>query len=313
MRDRLGEKLKEKLWADYRQEDEGVAEAEPEETSSLPTKLTQWVGGIVSLVLVFGVIYWVFELGRRDANEVPVIQAMAGQARDVPQNAGGPQVSDQGLQVNEVLGSDDTAPVEPETRLAPPPQRVVAADVASTPVTPVSPPVQTPPESPAETPVAPPTETAFTLPPSLPGADPDMTRAARRVQAASLSPNADLLSSAIASAISTVAAEEAGVAVPSAAVDPVLTPAAGSPFAGETMIQLGAYDDEESANRDYDALLIDNQDLMGGLTRFVERREAGGRVFYRLRARGFADIETATDMCTALLARNIQCIAVTAR
>ena len=79
------------------------------------------------------------------------------------------------------------------------------------------------------------------------------------------------------------------------------------------MIQLGAYDDEESANRDYDALLANNQDLMGRLVRFVERREAGGRVFYRLRARGFTSKEEATDMCTALLARSVQCIAVTAR
>jgi len=306
MRDKLGEKLKQKLWADYQPRETAVEDAAPEEAGRLSTTLAQWVGGLVSLVLVLGAIYWVFELGRRDANEVPVVQAMGGAARDLPENAGGPQVGNQGLQVNEVLGSDNTAPVEPETRLAPPPQRVVAADV-----TPATVP------DPGETPVAPATDEALTPPPSLPEADPDMTRPVRRVVAAGLSPTADLLSDAIANAISTVAAEEAGkltpTPTPAPTPNPVLTPAAGSPFAGEKMIQLGAYDDEESANRDYDALLVDNQDLMGGLTRFVERREAGGRVFYRLRARGFADIEAATDMCTALLARNVQCIAVTAR
>lgn len=322
MRDRLGEKLKQKLWADYQPDEEAVDEPQDGQVPSLSSKLAQWVGGVVSLTLVLGAIYWIFELGRRDANEVPVIQAMGGVARDLPENAGGPLVGNQGLQVNEVLGNDNTAPVEPETRLAPPPQRVEAQDVvpAPAPETPVAPVADTP----APPPSTPPSIPALTQP----EADPNMTRPERRLQSAALSPNADLLSEAIANAISTVAAEEAGDAAdtpaaptptapaataPSPAPDPVLTPAAGSPFAGEVMIQLGAYDDEESANRDYDALLVDNQDLLGSLTRFVERREAGGRVFYRLRARGFADIGAASDMCTALLARSVQCIAVTAR
>jgi len=132
------------------------------------------------------------------------------------------------------------------------------------------------------------------------------------VQAAGLSENADILSDAIASAIleATTGAAPAPTTPPEAIENPA--PPAVS-FAGEKMIQLGAYDDEESANRDYDLLLEDNQDLMGRLVRFVERREAGGRVFYRLRARGFTNMEEAADMCTALLARSVQCIAVTAR
>ena len=150
------------------------------------------------------------------------------------------------------------------------------------------------------------------LPPSLPGADPEMARPERRVQAAPLSENADILSEAIANAILEATT---GVA-PAPATAPEAAPSAPLPaasFVGEKMIQLGAYDDEASANRDYDVLLEDNQDLMGRLVRFVERREAGGRVFYRLRARGFTNMEEAADMCSALLARSVQCIAVTAR
>jgi len=307
MRDKLGEALKRRLWEEYSPEPEAVADPQTiesgREDAATGSKLVQWVGALVSMALVIGVIYWVFQLGQRDATEVPVIQAMVGEARELPANSGGPEVDNQGLQVNEVLGSDATAPIEPETTLAPPPQRVVAADVTPPPdaqAAPILVPVETALQATPEPPEA------SQLPASLPNADPNMARPERRVQAAALPDNANLLSDAIASAILEATAEDA----PAPPEAPAPAPQS---FAGEKMIQLGAYDDEESANRDYDALLEDNQDLMGRLVRFVERREAGGRVFYRLRARGFTNMEEATDLCAALLARSVQCIAVTAR
>lgn len=323
MRDKLGETLKQRLWDEYQPTDQQEEEGGPPEGPALSSKLAQYAAGFVSLALVFGAVYWVFELGRRDANEVPVIQAMGGVARELPANSGGAEVDNQGLQVNEVLGNSETAPIEPETRLAPPPQRVVAEDVLPLTTTePVAGPAILTPVNPAEgiNPAAPatPESPAFTLPPSLPGADPNMTRPQRRVLASTALPeSADLLSNAIADAIREATTEDTAV-VPDNAPAPSPAPQASAvpftpAFIGEKMIQLGAYDDEDSANRDYDALLIDNQDLMGRLVRFVERREAGGRVFYRLRARGFTSMDEAAAMCEALLARSIQCIAVTAR
>ncbi len=306
MRDKLGENLRQKMWDEYQPDSDAVPDDQPESPRPLASKLGQWVGGLVSLALVLALVYWVFELGRRDANEVPVIQAMGGLARVVPEDSGGTVVEHQGLQVNEVLGGNETAPIEAETRLAPPPQRVVAADAP--PPTPATTPI---PQTTAAVPL-PQTATAFILPPSLPGADPNMRRPTRRTPVSSLSPNADILSQAIASAISEVANEGAASTTPSPPPAPT-TPPAAAQFSGERMIQLGAYDDEPSAIKDWEALVAENQDLMGNLTRFVERREAGGRVFYRLRARGFADMQAATDLCTALLARDVPCIAVTAR
>jgi len=317
MRDKLGETLKQRLWDEYQPTDQQEKEGGSPEMPALTSKLAQYAAGFVSLALVFGAVYWVFELGRRDANEVPVIQAMGGVSRELPANSGGAEVDNQGLQVNEVLGNSETAPIEPETRLAPPPQRVVAEDVVpAAGETVVGPAILTP-VNPAEgiDPAAPatPESPAFTLPPSLPDADPNMTRPQRRVLAsAALPESADLLSNAIADAIREATTEDTAV-VPDHAPAQSPAPQATPAFIGEKMIQLGAYDDEESANRDYDTLLIDNQDLMGRLVRFVERREAGGRVFYRLRARGFTSMDEASAMCEALLARSIQCIAVTAR
>ncbi len=331
MRDKLGENLRQRLWNEH-QSNGGTAPRVPpsgmeddrvEEPRPLASKLMQWVGGLVSLLLVLGVVYWVFELGRRDANEVPVIQAMGGAARVAPEDPGGRVVDNQGLQVNEVLAGNETAPVEPETRLAPPAQRVAPEDAATIPPPEILTPVQ--PSDTTSVPPAPqPAGQLSVLPSSLPEADPNMRRPVRRVSAPPLSPNAELLSEAIASAISEVVSEETSespalpapeATPPEAQAEPDTPPPAADPTGlnGERMIQLGVYDDEPSAIADWELLQADNQDLMGNLTRFVERREAGGRVFYRLRARGFANMNEATDMCTALLAREVQCIAVTAR
>ncbi|MCF6271895.1 MAG: SPOR domain-containing protein [Rhodobacteraceae bacterium] len=332
MRDKLGENIRQKLWDEYQLDNGNMSESEPEEARPLASRLAQWVGGLVSLALVLGLVYWVFELGRRDANEVPVIQAMDGAAREVPKDQGGVVVENQGLQVNEVLAAENTAPIEPETRLAPSPQRVGEGEV------PVAVPETVITSAPEATPTPEaPVDTAAVLPTSLAaGADPSMLRPVRRSGGVALSPDADILSDAIANAISEALNEESAaqdtanqnpdVVAPLAAAPPVVEPqAVPAPtftpapapapvsIAGERMIQFGSFDDEQSAMQEWEALLANNQDLLGTLTRFVERREAGGRVFYRLRARGFADMDEATDMCTVLLARDVSCIAVTAR
>ena len=314
MRDKLGETLRRRLWEQHHSDEPESArdpEAADEVVRPLSSRLAQWIGGLVSLSLVIGVVFWVFELGRRDANEVPVVKAMAGLARETPEDSRGPIVENQGLQVNQVLGSDETAPIEAETRLAPPPQRLTPADTAIPPAAlPEAPIVITPQPSQSET--------AFVLPPSLPDADPNMTRAVRRAPSEALSPTAQLLSNAIADAVSEVANEaaaDAQEATPAPPAPPPVTTPPATPATGQIMVQLGAgsYYNEEAAIREWDAALADNQDLMGDLSRFIDRREAGGRVFYRLRAPGFNSMVEASALCDALLARGVACIAVPPR
>ena len=72
------------------------------------------VGAVCSLLFVGIVSVWTYKLGIRDAMEVPIIQAMAGDARIKPEDAGGEQVAHQGLSVNSVLdggGASDVADV----------------------------------------------------------------------------------------------------------------------------------------------------------------------------------------------------------
>ncbi len=135
-----------------------------------------------------------------------------------------------------------------------------------------------------------------------------MTRPVRRVEQAGLSPNSELLSNAIADAIAEANATPEAVPVVStggtiANIVPV----------GTQMIQLGVFDDEQSALRDWDSLIGNQPDLLAGLERYIERREAGGRVFYRLRAIGFVDSIAASDLCAVLMGRDVQCIPVAAR
>lgn len=271
-----------------------AVEREGAETAG--ARIAKWLGGLVSLLLIVGVVYWVYQLGRRDANDVPVIQALGGVAREQPAEPGGEQASHQGLQVNEVLAGNETAALGEQTTLAPPPQRVVEQD---NPVELEA--VTTPDAEPAATGDTP---IVFDRPEGLIG-DPTMTRPERRVPVQGLSPNADLLSNAIADAI----AEEAGGGpAPVGNTAPVTSIAAGT-----VLIQFDVYDDEASAIRDWDVFVESHRDLIGSLTRYIERREAGGRVFYRLRAMGFDDMAHAENLCKALVLRDVPCITARAR
>ncbi|MBL4806005.1 MAG: SPOR domain-containing protein [Rhodobacteraceae bacterium] len=292
--------------------------------AGMAARVTKWVGGGLSLALTLGVIYWAYQLGQRDANDVPVIQAMGGVARERPEDPQGTQADHQGLDVNAVLAGDETVPVGSETQLAPPPQRATAEDQ------PIS-------EQPSETVLVLPVDEAVDRveiiepetggdPTELAG-DPNMTRPARRVVQTGLSPNSDRLSDAIASAIA-----EANSPTPTPVVETTVaeTPSEVSPetpaplismpdanatsvAVGTRMIQLGVFDDEESALRNWDLLLANQPDLLNGLQRYIERREAGGRVFYRLRALGFENAEQASTLCAVLMGRDVQCIPVAAR
>ncbi len=297
--------------------------ADDQQAGGLATQIAKWSGGIVSLILIFGVVYWVFELGKRDANDVPVIQAMGGVARERPEDPQGTQANNQGLDVNAVLASDETAPVGAQTQLAPPPQRATVEDVpvsdqppeTATEVIPLlqAEPVVVETQAPVETLV---TEPEAPIENAEPVIESDMTRPVRRVEQPGLSSSSEQLSDAIAAAI----AQEASNNAPNNATTTPVEPIAPQPGeavtqvpVGTQMIQLGVFDDEQSAIRNWDFLLSNQPDLLSGLNRYIERREAGGRVFYRLRAIGFADPAAASDLCAVLMGRDVQCIPVTAR
>lgn len=75
---------------------------ESDSTESAPLGATgvlamamRWIGAVASVGLVIGIIYWGFLLGQRDATDVPVIRALTGNARIVPDDPQGTQADNQ--------------------------------------------------------------------------------------------------------------------------------------------------------------------------------------------------------------------------
>ncbi len=87
--------------------------------SNLVENALRWAGALLSVGLLLGIVYWSFMLGQREATEVPVIRAMAGLPRILPDDPGGAVADYQGLEVNSVLGSDESGRIDTETTLAP--------------------------------------------------------------------------------------------------------------------------------------------------------------------------------------------------
>lgn len=80
--------------------------------------------------------------------------------------------------------------------------------------------------------------------------------------------------------------------------------------AGTRLAQLGAYDSEATARKEWDRFNTRFQDYMTGKQRVIQKASSGGRTFYRLRVMGFTDMSAARHFCAALVAANADCIPV---
>ncbi len=88
---------------------------------------------------------------------------------------------------------------------------------------------------------------------------------------------------------------------------------AASLAVGTRLVQLGAFDDEAGARKEWDRLVGRFGELLVGKERVVQAAQSGGRTFYRLRAHGFDNEDDARRFCSALLAENAACIPVAIR
>lgn len=83
--------------------------------------------------------------------------------------------------------------------------------------------------------------------------------------------------------------------------------------AGTRLVQIGAFDSPETARAEWERLEGRFADYLIGKDRVIQRATSGGRVFYRLRAHGFADLSDARRFCAAFVAQNVDCIPVVTR
>ena len=92
-----------------------------------------------------------------------------------------------------------------------------------------------------------------------------------------------------------------------ASIDPADIPA------GTRLVQLGAFETPEVARAEWRKVADRFADLMADKARVIEKAQAGGRVFYRLRAHGFKDMSDARRFCSALVLKDADCIPVVTR
>ena len=275
-------------------------------------KLVNVAGAITTAAVIAGVAVWGYRLAVRDAHGVPVIQAMQGPIRVAPEDPGGKVAAHVGLSVNRVAAEGVAAEVPDRLLLADPALALEADDApgigAAAPL----------PVSQADTmaralaladelarQVA-----AEAAPPADPGTDAateavdlppgalrqslrPMPRPARTEAAAGDITNTTMLSAPMATA---------PVEIASDSVRP-----------GTRLAQIGAFDDMDTARKEWDRIATRHAALFEGKGRVIQPATSVGRTFYRLRVHGFATEDDSRRFCSAIESGDLRCIPVTTR
>lgn len=288
-----------------------------------------WIGALFSIGLIVGLSIWAWQLTVRDVSGVPVIRALEGPMREPPAEPGGTIADHQGLAVNRITEGEEAAPAAERIVLAPAPLDLEEIDLTSASLPEqATPPVEgsdeetlalidrlleeaapldplpeaqdgeagaTVAEAPAEAEPAPPARPVIeVISASIPGV-------ARSLRPLVRPEEVVLVASLGGQSPATAAAPEV------TELDPETLPV------GTRLVQLGAFDDAETAREEWARLTNLYPDFFRDKDRVVERAVSGGREFFRLRAHGFDDLADARRFCTALNAQGAPCIAVTVR
>lgn len=105
------------------------AEPEGEGLSVRLARLTHYLGALVSVALMVGLMVWGWQLVMRDVSGIPVIKAVAGEARTTPDDPGGELTGHTGFAVNNVSGGADSGLVD-QVGIAPAATPLDDSDVA---------------------------------------------------------------------------------------------------------------------------------------------------------------------------------------
>jgi hypothetical protein len=282
--------------------------------------LTNVAGAALSLGLLIGVGVWGYHLVVRDVSGVPVVRAAKGPMRVVPEDPGGARAENQGLAINQIAATGGAARPAERVILAPSPLDLDAEDTV---------PVALSPSADASarggTEVAETSATVEDLVNQLMAeAQPfDATEVIQPISltqddtAAAPQPEITASRSALAGGLGRSLRPKVrpaqGARIASLSPGPVpsvldLDPD-GLP-AGTRLAQLGAYESEAVARREWDRIATRFGDFMKDKQRVVQKAQSAGSTFYRLRVHGFSDMNDARRFCAALQAEGAECISV---
>ena len=271
--------------------------------------LATWSGAAMSAALIGGLVVWGWQLTIRDVSGVPVIRALEGPMRTAPQAPGGERASHQGLAVNRVA-EDATDPPPQQVVLAPAEPDLAEEDLALAP------------------PAAIESATARALPASGGSREPVRALAATDLavaEALGLAGDAVLVLASARSGASDVPATTAGWLRPEPRPAPIRASLSGAGVAatqevplaaletGAQLVQLGAFETADAARAAWDELAGRFDGYFFGKHRVVQPASSAGRAFWRLRAAGFEDLADARRFCSALTARQAECIPAVVR
>ena len=277
-------------------------------------KIFNLIGAASSVALIAGLGFWGYQLAIRDVTDVPVIRALEGPARVQHADPGGQLAQHQGLSVNSVQAEGVAEGPAPQVILAPSPIDLDADDM-----------VQKLPEE----------DSTFGTVVSLPADAQDGVNAVAQALAlaeqlaAGVEPLDDVTEIRVSMAVAPVPVSVPGVKrSPRPASRPKFDRAVYNPSAieaaiaaaievnpaeieaGTRLVQLGAFDSRDEAAAEWKKISARFDEYIDGKSRVIEEASSGGRVFYRLRAHGFADLTSSRRFCAVLVAANASCIPV---
>ena len=286
--------------------DEGFAP-----TAGVPrvTSLVNYAGAALSLALILGVSFWGYKLIMRDVSGIPVVRAMEGDMRVLPDNPGGAVALHTGLAVNEVAAMGEAGGREDRLVLAPRTSGLAQEDLEAQPTS----------DATIGNGAIAQTEVVA---PVAPAAEFDEIAALAEQLAEGITP--------LAPSVDAIAASVPGVAT---SVRPMIRPAtlrivAAAPVAaapagateivvnteifpaGTNLVQLGAFPNPTLAGQEWDRLQARFGQLMSDQSRVIQVSNQSSGTWYRLRASGFTDRAEARRLCAALQAEGTECIPV---
>lgn len=310
------------------EDDQHYAEDAPEGLGARLGRLTNYIGAVVSVILLVGLVVWGYKLVARDVSGVPVIRAVQGEPRTAPDEPGGELARNGGLSVNEVAAGVEIPP-SAEIAIAPAPTGLAEDDVAMGELADVSAlnalsseTLPTSPENPvvaiSDADAAAGVTTDLAALDIVSADDPaaaamaatEIAAPVPTVQAARPAPRPASVASRAQSAPA-VPAENQGVeaAVAEAVTEaPEPAPVAQASVAsGSPLVQIGAFDSDALANGEWSRISGRFSSLFAGKSPMVQTTDRNGRTFYRLRVAGFSSRDEARRFCAALIAEGTDC------
>ncbi len=286
-----------------------------------------WAGALLSVLLIAGLTAWAWQLWVRDVTGVPVIKALSGPMRVLPEDPGGLASENRGLTVNRIAEErTDVAPAKKVVLVSEP----VALDENEDLAMGALPGAADAGAGAARSGNAIDVEEAVVTVGEAPrfgtgqvvvGQENAVLSGTDRAVREAL---ADVLAASTATTIGATGARTIPVTFRppprrpeglQASAAPVAVPSTGDVQLsaippGTRLVQFGAFGDAGAAHAEWDGIVARFGDYMVGKQRVVQEVVSGDRTFVRLRATGFVDLADARRFCSVLQAEGADCIPV---